>query len=81
MKSKKNAADNDTTVDSFKLNSTVSKAIGMKWKNLPAEERSHWTDLAEKEKIEHSLKYPDYKYVPKRRKTITTTTSLQKKKE
>lgn len=81
LKSKKNAADNDTTVDSFKLNSTVSKAIGMKWKNLPAEERSHWTDLAEKEKIEHSLKYPDYKYVPKRRKTITTTTSLQKTKE
>lgn len=81
LNSKENSVESDTTVDSFKLNSTVSKAIGMKWKNLSPEERSHWTDLAEKEKIEHSLKYPDYKYVPKRRKTITTTNSLQKTKE
>ncbi|KAL6936570.1 uncharacterized protein HGUI_02790 [Hanseniaspora guilliermondii] len=81
LKAKEKSADNDTTVDSFKLNSTVSKAIGLKWKNLSPEERSHWTDLAEKEKIEHSLKYPDYKYVPKRKKTISTTTSLQKTNE
>lgn len=58
----------DTTVDSFKLNSSVSKTIGFKWKNLPVEERQSWLDRAEKEKSEHHLKYPDYKYVPRRKK-------------
>lgn len=60
----------ETMVDSFKLNSSVSKTIGFKWKNLPTEERKHWLDRAEKEKTEHHLKYPDYKYVPRRKKGL-----------
>lgn len=79
MKNKENPMNDGVSVDSFKLNSTVSKAIGLKWKNLSEEERSHWTGLAEKEKIEHSLKYPDYKYVPKRRKTISTMATIPPK--
>ncbi|XBW38564.1 hypothetical protein QEN19_004152 [Hanseniaspora menglaensis] len=55
-------------VDSFKLNSSVSKTIGIKWKSLSEEEKKQWCDLAEKEKADHQLKYPDYKYVPRRKK-------------
>lgn len=79
LKNKETPPNDEVSVDSFKLNSTVSKAIGLKWKNLSEDERSHWVGLAEKEKIEHSLKYPDYKYVPKRRKTISTLASIQAK--
>ena len=60
----------ENIVNSFKLNSSVSKTIGLKWKNLSPEERKHWSDLAEKEKADHQMKYPDYKYVPRRKKII-----------
>ncbi|KAL6950926.1 hypothetical protein ACO0QE_000208 [Hanseniaspora vineae] len=54
--------------DSFKLNSKVSQTIGLKWRNLDVQEKEYWLELARKEKTEHQLKYPEYKYVPRRRK-------------
>ncbi|KAH3898862.1 HMG-box domain-containing protein SCDLUD_005201 [Saccharomycodes ludwigii] len=53
--------------DSFKLNSKVSQTIGNKWRNLAPQEKQYWMDLAKQEKLQHSLRYPDYKYVPRRK--------------
>lgn len=48
-------------------NSKISKLLGVKWKELSAEEKVHWKELAEKEKTDHEKKYPDYRYKPVRK--------------
>lgn len=48
-------------------NSKISKMLGVKWKQLSADEKSHWKKLAEKEKIDHERRYPDYRYKPVRK--------------
>lgn len=48
-------------------NSNISKIIGTKWKGLQPEDKAHWENLAEKEKLEHERKYPEYKYKPVRK--------------
>ncbi|SMN19983.1 similar to Kazachstania africana KAFR_0G02830 hypothetical protein [Maudiozyma saulgeensis] len=54
------------TQGSFKTNSEVSREIGKRWRQLPAEEKKYWQDLAQKEKEMHKQKYPDYKYAPRK---------------
>ena len=49
-------------------NSEISKILGVKWKNISENEKTHWSDLAKEEKLEHLKKYPQYKYKPTRRK-------------
>lgn len=48
-------------------NSKISKILGVRWKSLNEQERSHWEEQARKEKYEHEKKYPDYRYKPTRR--------------
>ncbi|GAV53403.1 hypothetical protein ZYGR_0AI06870 [Zygosaccharomyces rouxii] len=48
-------------------NSKISKILGVRWKSLNEQERSHWEEQARKEKCEHEKKYPDYRYKPTRR--------------
>ncbi|ODQ83228.1 hypothetical protein BABINDRAFT_21495, partial [Babjeviella inositovora NRRL Y-12698] len=47
-------------------NREVSRELGRRWRNLPFEEKQIWLKLAEEEKKAHNLKYPDYKYQPKK---------------
>lgn len=54
------------TQGSFKTNSEVSREIGKRWRQLPADEKKYWQDLAQKEKEMHKQKYPDYKYAPRK---------------
>lgn len=54
------------TQGSFKTNSEVSREIGKRWRQLPEKEKKYWQDLAQKEKEMHKLKYPDYKYAPRK---------------
>ncbi|GMM56251.1 hypothetical protein DAKH74_028670 [Maudiozyma humilis] len=54
------------TQGSFKTNSEVSREIGKRWRELPADEKKYWQDLALKEKEMHKQKYPDYKYAPRK---------------
>lgn len=49
----------------------VSKVIGEVWRNLEEEEKQVWDRMAEEEKRQHGVKYPGYKYSPK--KTATTS--------
>ena len=39
--------------------------IGNCWKALPASDKKHWEELAEKKKEEHKRMYPDYRFQPK----------------
>ncbi|KAI8369831.1 high mobility group box domain-containing protein, partial [Choanephora cucurbitarum] len=44
----------------------MSKIISKWWHELPAEEKQVYIDQAAKTKKEHIMKYPGYKYRPKR---------------
>ncbi|KAI5960700.1 RFG1 [Candida margitis] len=50
----------------IRSNPEVSRELGRRWRALPPAEKEHWTKLAEEEKKNHALKYPNYKYEPKR---------------
>ena len=50
----------------IRSNPEVSRELGRRWRALPAAEKEHWNKLAEDEKKNHALKYPNYKYEPKR---------------
>lgn len=54
------------SLGSFKTNSQVSREIGKRWRELSAEDKKYWQDLASCEKERHRQKYPDYKYVPRK---------------
>nr|ASC55416.1 SOX17 [Azumapecten farreri] len=49
-------------------NADLSKILGRKWKNLPAEEKKIFIDEAERLRVRHMQEHPDYKYKPRRRK-------------
>ncbi|KAK0458264.1 uncharacterized protein EV420DRAFT_1245792, partial [Desarmillaria tabescens] len=42
----------------------LSRIAGSLWKNMTSLEKQPWKMLAEQEKIEHAVRYPDYKYQP-----------------
>ncbi|KIK93404.1 hypothetical protein PAXRUDRAFT_106123, partial [Paxillus rubicundulus Ve08.2h10] len=42
----------------------VSRIAGELWREMTAEEKRPWLELAVKEKERHVLLYPDYKYAP-----------------
>ncbi|KAF7327833.1 Phosphoacetylglucosamine mutase [Mycena kentingensis (nom. inval.)] len=48
--------------------STLSKIIGMTWKNLSAEERDVWRMKAVEAVAEHKRKFPTYSYRPRKAK-------------
>jgi len=45
-----------------------SRIAAERWKELPQEEKNFWHALYEIVKMQHSVKYPDYKYQPARGK-------------
>ncbi|KAF7305208.1 HMG box domain-containing protein [Mycena kentingensis (nom. inval.)] len=45
--------------------STLSKIIGLTWKNLPAGERQVWHDRAREASEEHRRRFPGYSFRPK----------------
>ncbi|SCU84036.1 LAFA_0D07646g1_1 [Lachancea sp. 'fantastica'] len=51
---------------SFKTNSQISREIGRRWRELGDPERSYWQNLALQEKEAHRLRYPGYKYIPRK---------------
>ncbi|KAJ7198345.1 hypothetical protein GGX14DRAFT_374390, partial [Mycena pura] len=44
----------------------LNKLISQQWKALSLEERAQWEALAKEKKMEHKLRYPNYKYRPQR---------------
>ncbi|KAG7453129.1 uncharacterized protein BT62DRAFT_47983 [Guyanagaster necrorhizus] len=49
---------------------TVSKRAGEAWHLLSKEQRDHYHDLAEQEKLEHAQRYPNYRFQPLRRSSV-----------
>ncbi|OBA21131.1 hypothetical protein METBIDRAFT_31734 [Metschnikowia bicuspidata var. bicuspidata NRRL YB-4993] len=52
----------------LKTNPDVSRELARRWKALTKDERSHWDSLADEEKRNHAIKYPNYRYKPRRHK-------------
>lgn len=48
-------------------NGEVSHATGEIWGRMPVQEKEIWEGLAEKAKVAHELRYPDYVFKPKQR--------------
>ncbi|QRV91619.1 HMG (high mobility group) box protein [Ceratobasidium sp. AG-Ba] len=46
----------------------ISRIVGKIWKGLSESERDYWRVAAQKEKREHALKHPNYKYSPNSRR-------------
>ncbi|EIM82787.1 uncharacterized protein STEHIDRAFT_170971 [Stereum hirsutum FP-91666 SS1] len=46
---------------------TMCTWVGQQYRALTPEEKAHWELLAKEEKRRHALKYPDYKFKPKKR--------------
>ncbi|KAF9260986.1 hypothetical protein L218DRAFT_825636, partial [Marasmius fiardii PR-910] len=42
----------------------ISRISGHYWRMLPQAEKDIYYAMAEKAKIEHSIKYPNYRYAP-----------------
>nr|AET35419.1 SexM [Syzygites megalocarpus] len=59
------------------LSKDFSKTVGEMWRNEKDDIRKYFHLLADREKIEHTKKYPEYKYNPRQKKK----TSYAKNKE
>lgn len=53
----------------------ISRIVGKIWKSMTDDEKAPWKDLAEKEKLEHAQKYPNYKYSPNSRRDAASPPS------
>lgn len=53
-------------------NAVISKSLGVRWKALSEAEKQPYIDEAERLRRLHSQEYPDYKYRPKKKQTITS---------
>lgn len=53
-------------------NAVISKSLGVRWKALLEDEKQPYIDEAERLRRLHSQEYPDYKYRPKKKQTITS---------
>ncbi|KAI5466949.1 hypothetical protein BGZ63DRAFT_449169 [Mariannaea sp. PMI_226] len=47
-------------------NPEISKIIGEQWHEAPPSVKEKWKSLADEEKQRHQLRYPDYRYQPRR---------------
>jgi HMG (high mobility group) box len=53
-------------------NAVISKSLGVRWKALSEQQKQPFIDEAERLRKLHSQEYPDYKYRPKKKQTITS---------
>ncbi|KAF2653976.1 hypothetical protein K491DRAFT_601765, partial [Lophiostoma macrostomum CBS 122681] len=44
----------------------ISQIVAAKWKAMSEDEKDVWRKAAEKEKEQHAIMYPDYKYSPRK---------------
>ncbi|KAJ7595341.1 hypothetical protein C8J56DRAFT_1042445 [Mycena floridula] len=44
---------------------SISRLAGVLWRQLTDEQRLPWMELAEKEKEQHAMTYPNYRYIPR----------------
>lgn len=56
-------------------NAVISKSLGARWKQLTDEQKQPYIDEAERLRKLHSQEYPDYKYRPKKKQTISNSNS------
>jgi hypothetical protein len=47
-------------------NNEISKYLGQQWRNLSSHDKHQWQQAAEKERLQHAEKYPEYVYNPRR---------------
>ncbi|KAK0217248.1 high mobility group box domain-containing protein, partial [Armillaria fumosa] len=48
-------------------NRNLSRITGFVWRGMTDFQKLPWKVLAEEEKIEHAILYPDYKFQPRKR--------------
>ncbi|PWN41645.1 hypothetical protein IE81DRAFT_330728 [Ceraceosorus guamensis] len=58
--------------------SNISVIISHMWRSLPTEEKEMWAKEAQREKDEHALLYPDYKFKPVYRRENVVRRSVRK---
>ncbi|CAG8573543.1 8675_t:CDS:1 [Funneliformis caledonium] len=59
-------------------NKVVSVLAANMWNNEPEDVKEYWRERAKQLKIEHKLKYPDYKFKPQKKKQNLKTTANTK---
>jgi hypothetical protein len=62
-----------TETDPHLHNAEISKRLGKHWKTLSEEGRKPFIEEAERLRLFHSQEYPDYKYRPRKKNTVTPT--------
>ena len=58
-----------------------SKFTSNLWNNMSREEKAPWREKARLIKEAHKIKYPDYRYKPKRKIPVKEASDLGKKKQ
>ncbi|CAI2181036.1 7221_t:CDS:1 [Funneliformis geosporum] len=59
-------------------NKVVSVLAANMWNNEPEDVKEYWRERAKQLKLEHKLKYPDYKFKPQKKKQNLKTTANPK---
>lgn len=52
---------------------SISRIIGEMWKRETIEEKERYTEMAQRERERHAKEYPDYKFLPRKKKDKNTS--------